>query len=76
MEPLIIAKCIWSKLHGLALLAIDQFFNQKGEELQQYLTLQIVLTIRGLQQHPSHFDTDDPTPMTLKKIYGNHQSPD
>lgn len=52
MDPLILAKCIWSKLHGLASLAIDGFFDQIDQELEQYLRLQIALTVRGLLKNP------------------------
>ena len=61
LEPQILAKCVWSKLHGLASLAIDGFFDSKDLplELEPYLRLQIALTIRGLLKTPLDLDQMD-----------------
>lgn len=54
LDPQILAKCVWSKLHGLASLAIDGFFDSKDLPLalEPYLRLQIALTVRGLLKTP------------------------
>ena len=61
LDSQILAKCVWSKLHGLASLAIDGFFdtNELPLELEQYLRLQIALTIRGLLKEPQQVDIND-----------------
>lgn len=58
-DPQLLAKCMLSKFHGLASLSIDGFLDYQGQSLEQYLRLQIALTVRGLLKSPKDLQAMD-----------------
>lgn len=51
-DPLILAKCCWAKVHGLASLAIDGFLNKIEGDIDDFLRQQVVFCIRGIAKSP------------------------
>lgn len=51
-EPLTLARCCWSKVHGLACLAIDGFFNNIEVSISDFLAQQVTFCVRGIAKKP------------------------
>ena len=51
-DPEILAKACWTTVHGIASLAIDDFFDELPGEFDVFIREQLTLCIRGFAKHP------------------------
>jgi len=55
-EPEILAKSVWTTVHGIASLTIDDFFDKLPGEFDVFIREQLTLCIRGFAKHPKPLD--------------------